>query len=308
VGYLLGGDLENDPMDMPDFGLVTDDGAALMLDDFYATEIATRVSNPFTARNYVSLALPQDLQRFYNLLFPTESSDYYVQFLLYCYISLVQSTDIAEHVKRYDNRISYDLKELQSYFNFTRISAAYSNDPDFKLLVTGQIRNAPDTLGRYNKFIVRQVSNTSKLVIISATQQRYYKPGSMPSTSATDMEVQLELGNSGTITKPVAVGDTGLSLSITGPFQSLDVNFSTNPYKAWLFSAEAPFHFDFAAKIKQLENSYQQVEAMLNFRREDCTASYENMWHTHHNSVYRFVGLLMAYVERVNIVWQKLAA
>jgi hypothetical protein len=36
---------------------------------------------------------------------------------------------------------------------------------------------------------------------------------------------------------------------------------------------------------------------------DECDASYSNLWNTHYNDVYRFAGLIMAYVERVNKVW-----
>jgi len=63
--------------------------------------------------------------------------------------------------------------------------------------------------------------------------------------------------------------------------------------------------FDFNAKLNELLLNSLAVDDMLNYSKELCSTTYENLWRTHYNVVYKFVGLLLAYVERVNLVWQK---
>ena len=92
--------------------------------------------------------------------------------------------------------------------------------------------------------------------------------------------------------------------SITGPFQGGDIDFSTTSTKTWSFTVETPFNFNFSSKFDELETSYQAVDDMFLKYRESSNVSYEHLWRQHFNSVYRFAGLLLAYVERVNQVWQ----
>jgi hypothetical protein len=134
--------------------------------------------------------------------------------------------------------------------------------------------------------------------IYSYTQNKYYKPGTAPSLSTTDMLISLETAGAN-ITKPVAVGDTGLSFSLSGNFEA----FISQSVRSWEFTAEAPFRFDFESKMAELAAQQHLVDKMLAYRHAECTIVYENLWNMHHNSVYRFAGLLLAYVERVNLIY-----
>jgi hypothetical protein len=101
------------------------------------------------------------------------------------------------------------------------------------------------------------------------------------------------------ISKSVAIGDTGLSFSLSGSFD----NFISSAVRTWEFTAESPFRFDFQAKIDELTNHQHLIDRMLAYRHSECTSTYENIWNMHYNSVYRLVGLLFAYVERVNLTY-----
>jgi hypothetical protein len=109
-----------------------------------------------------------------------------------------------------------------------------------------------------------------------------------------------------TISRSIAIGETGLKFNITGPFTAeAPKGFLTTGNRTWAFSAEAPFTFDFSAKMKELTANYQIVENMLAYGEELCNLSYSRMWHMHYNDTYRLAALLLAYVERVDFVWQK---
>jgi hypothetical protein len=121
------------------------------------------------------------------------------------------------------------------------------------------------------------------------------------------METTLTLAeNNTTVTKAVNIGETGLRFNITGPFTAeAPIGFLTSGGRSWSFSAEAPFVFDFKGKIAELNANYQIVENMLSFGDELCDHSYTRMWHLHYNDTYRLAALLLAYVQRVDYVWQK---
>jgi hypothetical protein len=103
-----------------------------------------------------------------------------------------------------------------------------------------------------------------------------------------------------TVTKPIALSDTGLSITLTGPFNQ----FALTSGKVWTFSAEAPFIFDYSSKLALINSSTQKVDDMLNYAKDIANPVFENIWRGHHNSVYKLAGLLVAYVERMNFVWE----
>jgi hypothetical protein len=82
-------------------------------------------------------------------------------------------------------------------------------------------------------------------------------------------------------------------------------SFLTKGNKVWVFSYNAPAKFDVVSKIKEVAQREQIVDDMLDFSKDLCDSSYENIWKTHYNDIYKFAGLLLAYVERVNLVWLK---
>jgi hypothetical protein len=104
-------------------------------------------------------------------------------------------------------------------------------------------------------------------------------------------------------TNRLYVGGTGLSFTITGPFNDPDLGFAVDGERKWSFTAETPFVFDFVAKLKELEANSGIVEAMLAYGDTTTSSNYENIWNMHYNSVYRFAGLLMCYVERLHTLW-----
>ena len=296
--YLLAGDSP----DSPDFFLVTQGGYYIYLDGSVAQE-ASKSYSVLTNRNYNPIELPPELGNFHSLLFSEKGSKYYQQFLLYCYLRVVAATNLKDHVKTFDNRITYNLEEFSEYFRSPRLSPTTTNDINFKLLVSGGMDTSEGTESFSNHIAISQLQNTSKVAIYSITQREYYRPGEFSSKTLTGMEVNLsEFIDPARpqVTKPIALSDTGLTISITGPFD----RFTDTPGKVWTFSTEAPFVFDFSSKLALIKNSDSKVDEMLNYAKDITNPVFENIWRSHHNSVYSLAGLLVAYVERMNLIWE----
>jgi hemolysin activation/secretion protein len=102
------------------------------------------------------------------------------------------------------------------------------------------------------------------------------------------------------------MGDTGLSVTLTGDFNNLTTGFTKTSNKRWSFIAEAPFSFDMGEKINNLNIKYRHVERMFEYNRNSCNSTYENMWNQHFNDTYKLTGLLLAYVERMNLLWREM--
>jgi hypothetical protein len=285
--------------DTIDEKIVSDVGETVAVSYMFANTDASSVYSPLICRDYHQINLPQELVGVYNVLFPEDASNYYKQFLLYCYLRLVAASDKAEDVKKYDTRVSYDLDDFPEYFKSTQTQIT-SADNDFKLLLHGALQATHTIQSNINNFIVQQAANTRNITIFSKTEGKYYKLGKSPSGNAVGMVTSLTSSPGSNITDTVGVGGTGLSFNLTGPIDSL---FTSTANKHWTFSASAPLNFDFTSVISGLATNYTAVENMLNFARTSCNVSYENMWHTHYNDVYRLAGLLLAYVERMNFVW-----
>lgn len=277
------------------------DGIQLTLSGVEITTVEKAYS-AFLDKDYSKVNLPIDLKIIHDILFPPESSDYYKQFLLYCYLRLIDSTDKAGDILKYDNRVTYKLSDFNEYFRLPRLTVPYSSDGNYSLLVNGKLEATSDANYFVQDFVIRQISNTANILVYSPTQKMYYKSGKKPSQSSTGMEILLEMDQGDShISRSVPVGDTGLYFKITGPLEE----FLTSESKIWSFSAEAPFRFNLITMLNELDVRSSSVANMLNFSKEECDSTYENMWAQHYNSIYRFVGFLLAYVERVNLVWQR---
>lgn len=252
------------------------------------------------ARNYTPVKLPNSLDNFYKLLFPENSSLYYKLFLLYSYLRIVDSTDRKDDIKKYDNRLTYDLSSIEEYFRFYKKTSPVASNQNYSLLVSGDLKTDEQTNGYKNDFVIYQQENSRNLYVYSITQSRFYKKGQAPSKNPIGMENLLSFGSSASSSNLIDIGDTGLRFVIAGPLD----DFMTTSDKRWGFSAEAPFEFDFNQCLKQLEQNTRIVEEMLAFSSDKCDLSYTNLWQMHYNGVYRLAGLLLAYVQRVNIVCQ----
>jgi hypothetical protein len=269
----------------------------ISLGDYYTElEYISKVSL-YINRNFKKVFLPGALLNFYELLFPSNSSFQYKHFLLYSCLRVIAATDLHENVDNYDNRRTYVLDNQLDYFKFHKITVSNSNFNDYDILVSGQIDNPIDLQDTSNSFVVRQLGYSENVTVFSTTQKQYYRQGKAPAKTSNNMNISLNwLGNS---TAQIPVGDTGLKFSLTGS----RANFQDTSNKHWRFTAQAPFNFNLRALLDLFKAKETVVYSMLDYMHDECDASYSNLWNTHYNDVYRFAGLIMAYVERVNKVW-----
>jgi hypothetical protein len=287
--------------------LFTDDDLGIKLSEIYANYIPAQKYSKFICRDYVRLDLPQSLQNFYNLIFPQEASDYYKEFLLFNYLNLVESSGMLSAIQKYDTRISYSLNDNRDYFTLGRISNTAASDTNYSLSVSGKLLSSNAINSALQGFVIYQIGNSSDLLLFSPTQFRYYKAGKNPSRMADNMQTNLLLEADGKNSKPIKLGDTGLTFRLRGPFNDLSVGFTQTSSKVWSFSAEAQLKFDFLEIVGNIKNHPSALEDMLTYNRDLCDVSYENLWNMHFNSVYGFAGLLLAYVQRVNLLWERQA-
>ena len=268
----------------------------------YTAVAENKLLLPLVDRNYTYLALPKELQRIYNVLFPATTTTHYKQFLLYSYLRIVELTEYADAIKTVDSRISYSLDELVDYFKFRNISIISSNDLNYGILVYGAGRSDETSRGFTSVYTVSQQSNTATVLILSNTQELYYHPTKTASKSSTGMAVTVTPSADPLVSAPITIGDTGLTCVLGG---KNPITATSN--KVWRFFVDSPVNFSILDKIKTLDSYGPSIEAMFNYQQASCTQSYQNLWERHHSPVYRLAGLLLAYVERVNLIWQKRA-
>jgi hypothetical protein len=267
----------------------------------FTTIAENRLLLPLVDRNYNPITLPQELQRVYNVLFPATISTHYKQFLLYSYLRVVNSTDRADDVKLVDSRISYVLDDLIDYFKFRNISIIASNAPTYSLLVSGN--GVSDENSRSFTAVYDVTQNSASTVLLySPTQGLYYHPAKSPSKFYENMSVPVTPSADPLVSLPITINGTGLTCLIGGK-----TTFAATNNKAWRFSVDSPVEFNILDKIKTIDAYGVTVDNMFKYQQSICTQAYQNMWNMHFNPVYRLAGLLLAYVERVNLVWQKRA-
>ena len=283
-------------------------GAYLSLNKLFAYPETTTYQTFLLNHDYVKINLPTALREFHNILFPEGNGVYYNQFLLYCYLKLIESTIFSDDVKKYDNRITYRLEEIDEYFGIVRVSPSSSTQNNYNLLIFGSPETPTSPEHHIDLLTISQVPYTNKVLVYSSIDKKYYKYGVAPSASSEEMQIPLDISDpTKGITRPIKIGNTGLAFSIGGDLGNLDnsSNFVTSAYKTWKFSVEYKMHFDFLDKFNQIEQSQRVVADMFNYSRALCDSSFENIWQQHFNSVYRFAGLLIAYVERMHLVWER---
>lgn len=258
-----------------------------------------RKYNNFINNNYVVLALPTELANFYKLIFPEENNFHQNQFLLYSYLTLIDSTNLNEDVKKWDTRITYDLKTWENYFKFLKINYSQNHPSGFNLIFSGkfnyeEFKNLGPIL-----FNIIQKDNTSDILIYSADLKKFFKEGKENSSNYLGMHSTVDCNSFHKISNSIQLGNSGLFFRFSGDLN----NFTATSDKNWNFLIEYPYVFDFFKVLKNFEDNYMIVESMLNFNKTQSDSSYSNIWQKHYNSVYRFSGLLMSYVERVNSIW-----
>lgn len=300
-GYLLASDADEFMLED------SEDEYILSLDDFYTVTTYAKKISPLVNRDYGRLTLPKELEDVYNILFPQASSRIYKEFLLYSYLRIVSSTDRAEDMTIYDTRITYNLDQLDTFFKSQRIFKVFSSAGNYKLSLTGEAVMSPTMQADSFNYIIKQIHNTSAVVVFDVPALKYRKTGKAPNRSPEGMTIPLIIRPGENNTQPVNIEGTDLFFTITGQFECSGENcgFAALSDKEWSFKAEAPFVFPFEQLINELQIKQELIGNMFLWNKKNCTQTYQDMWNMHYNSVYRFTGLLLAYVERMNILWQQ---
>lgn len=278
----------------------TDDTDFLIaVEEEFARYKITRKYNNFINNNFTALTLPEELLNFYQLIFPKENNLHQNQFLLYSYLTLIDSTTLNENVKFFDSRITYDLKNWENYFKFLKINYIQNHSSGFNLSFFGNFDYEEfKNLGPLF-FDIQQKENTSDILTYSRDLKKFFKEGKQNSDSYLEMYSTINYNPTDKISNAVQLGNSGLFFRFSGGAST----FTETSNKNWNFLIEYPYTFDFLKVLKNIEDNYMIVERMLNFNKEKSNSSYSNIWQKHYNSVYKFSGLLMSYVERVNSIW-----
>jgi len=238
------------------------------------------IDEDFIDQSFRPHELPQPLQSFYNLLYPTGSSREYKLLLTYYYLQMLNATQYKNIPSSYDRRITYDLTQ-PNFFQFYRLSVPASSDAGFNLIVNGNYVNDAQRGNFSDTIVVRQLTNTNNVKISS--NNNYFAP----------QTVMLSFTNN--LSEQVDMTDIGLSFRI----DTKGNNFTGSALKKFTFYAESPIVFDFEKLFDTLIKNFGVVENMFSFDFEHQDASYYNQWSQNNNKVYRFVGALLAYVGRV---------
>jgi hypothetical protein len=248
--------------------------------------------NEYIAPGFNSLSLPSELQNFYNLIYPLNSSRYYKQFIAYYCENLLHASGQTQYLTSFDSRITYDLSDLGTYFSLAQNSNPSTTDSAFSLLVTGYYNLTSSLNTFYDNFVITQLGASNQVTVYSTVQNLYLK-GSLTSQSSAGMGINLTFTNN--TSNLIPIGQTGISISISG----IGANFGNNPNKQWSFLAQAPFQFDFPSFYNNFLNSSIAVDNMIEYGTATDSSSL-NLWRQHFNTVYRLSGLLNLYTLKVN--------
>lgn len=250
----------------------------LLLNLPYAQDVTEHIPSSFS----VSVKLPTALSDVYSLLFPTSSTRARKIFLADNYMKLVDATPYNDIVTLLDPRITYGGYD-SDYFQFRRISLPTSSSTSFSIQVMGSSDLKVTTDLKSEVFQVTQISNTSAVSVTSALNGKVY----LASAALT-----FTSGTSNLVTIP----DTGISFVVLG------TNFTSSTRKIFTFRVDVPFEFDFESQYSLLKSRTVTVDTMFRTSKDKVDLIFENLWRQHPNSVYQFVGLLSAFVERVNVI------
>lgn len=236
----------------------------------------------------VSLLAP--FKEIYQVLFPKATSRYYKLFLAHNYQKAVEAAGLGNDLKKYDARMSYT-GEYSDFFKIYRHSNPAVSNPLHPLFVYGHYTGTENSSNFYDNYRITQVDDTLKVLLYSTVKELYIKGNQTFEEPESDAEILLDFtsGNSA----PVLIGSTGISFSIAG-----GSTFADTSDKVWEFLVEAPFNLNFSILVKQLETV--NTAALFAYKPKVDVRSYQNLWLTHFNPVYRIAGLLLAYVAKLS--------
>lgn len=251
-------------------------------------DASEHIPEAFTAK-----ALPSELKRVYDKLFPPGSSRFYKLFLGQNYLNIVKTTGFQDYVTALDNRISYDLSN-DSYFKVTRVSNPIVSNAQFPIKVLSSINSVAYSDYHFDSFLISQVTNSLNVRVYSRMQERYLNGKEEYVTSAdsgTLIPVQFTAGNKTSDT--ILIGQTGASFNITNLSNGA---FTATSNKTWEFVVESPYSFNVLSIISQVD----RVDIFKQLNKFVDVKALEGQWEQEQNPLYRFALILIAYVSAVN--------
>ena len=246
--------------------------------------------------NYVSKKLPSELYSLYNQLFPVGTSRLYKLGLAQVYLQAIEACNLTSEVITYDNRITYSLND-NSFFKINRLSNPISSDISTPIIVSGSYTKLSSSITPYDAYDITQIDATANVVIYSTANNVYLTPNAQYTTLSSSCYVPLTFNPTTRVSNKINLFDTGLSVMFSGT----NASFTASSDREWSFSTEAPYDFDLLGIIAALQKS-NAVDAALNFDSQNVNVAYDNLWRLHNNLIYKFAGLLLGYVARVNNV------
>lgn len=230
------------------------------------------------------------MKDFYDLLYPARTSRFYKAFLTHNYLSMISAAGLENYIVRDDSRVTYDLNNNIQFFKFNRNTNPIVNDPNHELVVSGDYINSVQNNNFYEIVLIKQKGNTATVDISSKLNNQFFKKDQV-----VTFPTPISTANTGA-SAPIAISNTGLSFQIISY-----VNFTSTINKSWEFITEAPFAFNFNAFYSNLKANNHIITRMLDVPGKHKDTTPENLWNQHYNPVYKVAGLLIAFVDRINV-------
>lgn len=241
--------------------------------------------------DFRGLALPQELTKVYNTLFPKGISRLYKIFLTQNYLNVIKSADLESEIIKFDNRISYS--NDPNFFKINRITNPIISNERHPIFIYGKYNTNSINQNYYDDFLISQIDNTQKINIYSKVREVFINEDKTYIESGPEAEILLDFTDPN-ISKPVLINTMGISFAIANYSQFFDTSDKT-----WEFIVEAPYVFEFNNIFNSLLNT-EITDQLFNYRTDVDVTKYENYWKLHYNPVYRLAGLLIALVKKLN--------
>jgi|GEM_PF-7023025 len=241
--------------------------------------------------DYRTLALPQELTKVYNILFPKGISRLYKIFLAQNYLNIIKAANLDSEIITFDPRISYN--NNPNFFKINRITNPIISHERHPIYVYGKYTTNAINQNYYDSFLISQIDNTQKVSVYSKVRNVYLNENIIYEELTPEAEILLDFTDPN-ISKPVSIGSVGVTFTIANYNEFFDTSDKT-----WEFIVEAPYVFEFNKIFNSLSNN-EITDPVFKYRTDIDVSKYENYWKLHYNPVYRLAGLLIALVKKIN--------
>lgn len=241
--------------------------------------------------NYLSLDLPKELIKVYDVLFPKGISRLYKIFLIQNYLNIIKAADLEAEILKFDSRISYS--NDPNFFKINRITNPIVSNERHPIFIYGKYVANSINQNYYDNFLISQIDDTQKINIYSKVKKVYINNGKTYTEPTDETEILLDFTDIN-VSKPIPIGSTGISFAIGNKPEFFDTS-----NKTWEFIVESPYIFEFNKIFESLLNT-EITDSLFNYRTDIDVTKYENYWKFHYNPVYRISGLLLALAKKIN--------